>query len=52
METILNNPVYRKDKYRWDEIEEMVTELIMYEEEDNRYPPIESEAISSINQFF
>ena len=54
METILDNPVYREYKHRFEDVEEMVVEQILYEDDDQekKMSASEMECIASLNQFF
>jgi len=55
MEIILNNPIYREENYRIDEVEEVIQEMILYEEDEvaeKNYSDTERECIASLNQFF
>ena len=55
LEIVLDNDIYREDKYRIDDVEEMIQEQILYEEEEEagkKYSESELECIASLNQFF
>ena len=55
LEVVLDNPIYREDKYRIDDVEEMIQEQILYEEDEDagkKYSETELECIASLNQFF
>lgn len=55
IETILDNDIYRENKYRMTDVEEMILEQILYEEDEiaeKKYSNNELECIASLNQFF
>lgn len=52
METLLNNDTYRYDKHRYDDIKDLVYELIISEDEENPYSDEERSCISLLNAFF
>ena len=54
METVLDSEIYREYKYRQEDVEQIIQELIIYEDEDTekRYDQNELECIATLNQFF
>ena len=52
IETVMANETYRQGKYRYEDVQQMVEETIMYEEEESKYTEQELECISSLNQYF
>lgn len=52
MESILNSEVYQQYKHRQDDVKELIYELIVAEDEDNRYSDLERECISQLNGFY
>jgi len=52
MEIVLNNQIYREENYRINEVEEVIQEMILYEEDDvadKNYSDTERECIASLN---
>lgn len=52
METVINHPVYQQQNYREDDIQELMQELVMSEDSNNRYDDAERECICKLIAFY